>query len=257
MSQSVSHQKFVILVGANVHQRASICHAARGEALHIEPVGTFAELRPRDFSSVDVLLVWDEGERIEELREQLSILGCWSPIVAICENPSAFQIVRAIRSGAFDYVDWAGDFNAVRKAVFAAYEAKGRMLPQRQRQIEARNRLQTLTRRERQVLIAMSQGMTNKQIGLLLRVSSWTVEIHQAKMMTKIGANHSADAVRVAIEASLTADWFHRDKWMAPWSLDDLVLPDTDCFSDVSTVSRSRDDHSQMREFCGATVALA
>ena len=59
------------------------------------------------------------------------------------------------------------------------------------------------TGREREVLGGVANGLSNELIAKQLGISSRTVEIHRANMLDKIGANHTSDAIRLAIEASL------------------------------------------------------
>ena len=60
-----------------------------------------------------------------------------------------------------------------------------------------------LSKRERQVLELLARGSSNKLIARELSISPRTVEIHRANMLNKIGANHTSEAIRIAIEASL------------------------------------------------------
>ena len=60
-----------------------------------------------------------------------------------------------------------------------------------------------LTPREREVLTGMAAGHSNRSIAEHLSISPRTVEIHRANMLTKIGATHTSDAIRIAIEAAL------------------------------------------------------
>src|SRR6187402_567107 len=84
---------FVILIGGSAQQRASICHAASNDKVHIEPVAAPGGLNLRDLTAADVLLAWDHGETIGDLKAQLAIIGIWSPIVAIAERPSTARVV--------------------------------------------------------------------------------------------------------------------------------------------------------------------
>jgi len=69
--------------------------------------------------------------------------------------------------------------------------------------IEARSRIENLSTREREVLDWLAQGSSNKAIARELQISPRTVEIHRANMMSKLGASHAADAVRLRLEAEL------------------------------------------------------
>ena len=151
-----TRRPFVILIGGNASQRASIYYAGKSELMYVEPVSGAGELGLRDLTRADVLLAWNEHDIIEELKCHLAIAAHWCPIVAVSENPSVAQVVRAMKAGAIDYVDWRGDFAEVREAVAVAYELKCKLLPQKERQMEVRRRLRELTPRELEVLTAMS-----------------------------------------------------------------------------------------------------
>jgi DNA-binding NarL/FixJ family response regulator len=71
------------------------------------------------------------------------------------------------------------------------------------REAVARSRVERLTRREREVLAGVAGGLSNRLIGEKLNISPRTVEIHRANMLNKMGANHTSEAIRIAIEASL------------------------------------------------------
>jgi len=63
--------------------------------------------------------------------------------------------------------------------------------------------VQKLTRREREVLAGVAAGLSNRLIGEKLAISPRTVEIHRANMLNKMGASHTSEAIRIAIEAAL------------------------------------------------------
>ena len=60
-----------------------------------------------------------------------------------------------------------------------------------------------LTKRESDVLNGLAAGLANKVLAYRLGLSVRTVEMHRANMMTKLGAHHAAEAVRLRIEARL------------------------------------------------------
>jgi DNA-binding NarL/FixJ family response regulator len=53
------------------------------------------------------------------------------------------------------------------------------------------------------VLAGVAGGLSNRLIGERLSISPRTVEIHRANMLNKMGASHTSEAIRIAIEASL------------------------------------------------------
>jgi two-component system, LuxR family, response regulator FixJ len=66
-------------------------------------------------------------------------------------------------------------------------------------------RLETLTPRERDVLHGLVNGLPNKTIGYDLGISSRTVEIHRAHLMTKLEVRSLAEALRIAFAAGWSA----------------------------------------------------
>lgn len=56
-----------------------------------------------------------------------------------------------------------------------------------------------LTRREGQVLVLVVAGLTSRQIGETLGISARTVELHRARITTKLKARNIAELVRIAL----------------------------------------------------------
>ena len=73
--------------------------------------------------------------------------------------------------------------------------------------VEARQPHRQLSTREREVLEWLAQGSSNKSIARELEISPRTVEIHRANMMNKLGAAHTAEAVRLQVEAGSSLAW--------------------------------------------------
>ena len=63
--------------------------------------------------------------------------------------------------------------------------------------------LPALTKREKEILKLISEGMTNNQIAEKLFISSLTVDSHRKNLLTKLHANNTASLVRLAIESRL------------------------------------------------------
>lgn len=65
----------------------------------------------------------------------------------------------------------------------------------------ARAQIEGLTRRQRQILEALSKGRLNKQIAWELSLTERTVKMHRAAMLRALGVRSVAEAIRIAIEA--------------------------------------------------------
>jgi FixJ family two-component response regulator len=72
--------------------------------------------------------------------------------------------------------------------------------------LQLRNRFETLTPRERQVLALVVTGLLNKQIAGELGTTDLTVKAHRGRVMRKMGAGSLADLVRMAGKLKISPD---------------------------------------------------
>jgi RNA polymerase sigma factor (sigma-70 family) len=76
------------------------------------------------------------------------------------------------------------------------------------REIEAeqlRTRLESLTNREREVMLLVAEGLTNREIGERLEISPRTVETHRERVMSKLRVRSVAELTRFVVEHGLDA----------------------------------------------------
>lgn len=200
----MERRRTIAVVDSNFRRRATMSHSLAASAIHVEPFETIDELAscwPR----ADAIVIEDRDEAIAELVTQMSECGNWLPLIAFAEHPSTERIVRAVLSGAVDYLDWPCDPAHVIGALIGVESTGTALGSLKLREARARSRVQRLTRREREVLAGIAGGLSNRLIGEQLEISPRTVEIHRANMLTKMGAQHTSEAIRIAIEASLVA----------------------------------------------------
>jgi FixJ family two-component response regulator len=156
-----------------------------------------------------LILVHDADDTIAQLTEQLVRSGNWLAVVAFSEKPTPKQIVNAILGGAIDYVAWPFDEAELSATLEGAQERAESVGNAKLREAVARGRIERLTRREREVLSGVASGHSNRSIAEQLAISPRTVEIHRANMLHKMGASHTSEAIRIAIEASLVGSTSH------------------------------------------------
>jgi len=135
-----------------------------------------------------------------ELQAELNRRGAIIPVVFISGHGDIPMAVEAIQHGAFDFLQKPfGDqdlLDRVQRALAADGENR-KLLTQREL---LRERFESLTPREREVLALVTQGKANKVMAGDLGVSQRTVEIHRARVMEKMGANSLAQLVRMTID---------------------------------------------------------
>jgi len=194
----------IVLIDSNFRRRAAISHSLAGTDIHVEPFESIEEMARRWPQSA-LILVGDEDDMVQELFAAMSESGHWLPVIAYAEAPSIPRVVRAVLAGALDYLDWPIGETEARRMLAVAETGGSGIGGARLREAMARSRVQKLTRREREVLAGVANGLSNRRIGERLEISPRTVEIHRANMLNKMGASHTSEAIRIAIEASLVA----------------------------------------------------
>jgi len=71
------------------------------------------------------------------------------------------------------------------------------------RALKAKELVSTLTPRQREVLELLIRGLRNKQIAGLLGIDEKTVKMHRARLLDRLNAPTSADAIRIGVEAGI------------------------------------------------------
>jgi len=192
----------VVLIDSDSRRRAAISHKLAGSGLHIEPFETVEELE-RHWPRATMALVHDHGDTLGEVVRIVAGKGEWLPVVGFAESPAPSRIVEAILAGAVDYLVWPIEAEGMMASLAKVRERARTLGNARIRAAAARGRVERLTRREREVLAGVAGGLSNRRIGEKLAISPRTVEIHRANMLNKMGANHTSEAIRIAIEAAV------------------------------------------------------
>ncbi|HET9628282.1 MAG TPA: LuxR C-terminal-related transcriptional regulator [Novosphingobium sp.] len=192
----------LLLVDSDIRRRAAISHCLSGSGLHVEPFEDARELYSR-WPGDGVLLVHDQDDVISRLIAHMSQTGDWLPIIGFAEKAATRRIVEAVLQGAVDYLVWPFEETQLIESMALAESRAQSVSGARLREAIARSRVERLTRREREVLAGVAGGLSNRLIGEKLNISPRTVEIHRANMLNKMGATHTSEAIRIAIEASL------------------------------------------------------
>ena len=138
-----------------------------------------------------------------ELLHLLHEMGKGLPVIVMTGHGDVPLAVKAMRLGAFDFVEKPFDdeimIDAVRSALSSAAS-----VPSSTGGNEMNSRIASLSRRERQVLAGLVEGQTNKEIARKFDLSPRTVEVYRAKLMTKMQANNISELVRFAVRAGVT-----------------------------------------------------
>jgi two-component system response regulator FixJ len=137
-----------------------------------------------------------------ELQSYLSRQEIQLPVIIITGHGDVAMAVRAMKSGAMDFIEKPFDDENLLRSIRNAldYDQKRRSLQAERAEVAAR--LAELTPREHEVMDMVTEGRSNREIATALGVSAKTVEAHRARVMDKMRAGSLAELVRMALLAS-------------------------------------------------------
>lgn len=135
-----------------------------------------------------------------ELQQQLNLRGAVIPVIFITGHGDIPMAVEAMQQGAFDFLQKPFRDQDLIDRIQRALERDARNRAALDQHARIRERLDSLTPREREVLALMTRGRPNKIMAAELGVSQRTVEIHRARVMEKSGAASLAQLVRMVMD---------------------------------------------------------
>ncbi len=138
-----------------------------------------------------------------EVQARLNRLRVNLPVIVMTGHGDVPSAVRAMKAGAVDFLEKPFDDETLLNAIGGAFAKASRLIGGDREAVRAAQRIATLSPREREVLDALLAGRPNKIIAFDLNISVRTVEVHRARMMERLGTKQFADAIRLAVMATL------------------------------------------------------
>jgi FixJ family two-component response regulator len=139
-----------------------------------------------------------------ELQRQLSAAQDPIPIIFITGHGDITMSVRAIKAGAVEFLPKPFRDQDLLDAIQAAIDRDRERWEAESQVRTLRDRYETLTPRERQVMATVLTGQLNKQISAVIGTSESTVKAHRMHVMQKMGAASVVDLIRMADMLGIT-----------------------------------------------------
>lgn len=200
----MSDDPILHIVGGSSRSRAEQARLGFELGCHCETYAHIAEFMERPPEDGIVLARDDPAEGgASKVLELLAEAGRWLPVIATAPRPRPLSVVEAVKAGVLDYIALPMKPERLAQSVKRISREADAYARARRRILEARNRIASLSPREREVLDWLAEGCSSKAIARKLNISPRTVENHRANLMTKLETDRTAQAVKLQLEAHL------------------------------------------------------
>ena len=208
----------VLVADDHMIVRTGIRHVLEGQA-EFEVVGEAAsgeealELTPRLKPDVVLLDISMPGPSGLQVTERLRAISPGTRVLILSMYDNAEYVLQSVRAGAHGYLLKDTAATELRDAVRTVCRGESYFSPPVATRLtaavrgeEAHSGLEQLTGREREVLLGIARGQTNKEIAGELGISYRTVEVHRARIMDKTQARSFSELVRLALDTDFTSE---------------------------------------------------
>jgi RNA polymerase sigma factor (sigma-70 family) len=193
-------QPIVFIVDDDASVREALKSLIRSVGLDVELFGSateFLETQRPDAPSCLVLDVRLPGISGLDLQHRLADANVHIPIIIITGHGDIPMSVRAMKAGAIEFLTKPFRDQDLLDAIQVALE-RNRTRRQREAEIAVlRERFESLSPRERDVVTKVVSGMLNKQIADEIGIAENTVKVHRSRAMEKMQAQSLADLVKM------------------------------------------------------------
>jgi FixJ family two-component response regulator len=194
-------QPVVFIVDDDASVRAAVEDLLRSVGLAVRAYGSTQEFLQSKLPDVPGCLVLDvrmPGQSGLEFQRTLTTTGIHLPIIFISGHGDIPMSVRAIKSGAIEFLTKPLHEQELLDAIQSGIERDRARRESAKALTELQTRFDSLTAREREVLELVITGQLNKQIAAQLELSEATVKVHRSQIMHKMRARSLVELVRMA-----------------------------------------------------------
>ena len=181
--------------------RDSVGRLLRSVGLHTQQFSSVSDFLNADLSDGPTCLVLDirmPGGSGLELQRDLAAANRQVPIIFITAHGDIPMTVQAMKGGAIEFLTKPFRDQDLLDAVEAGL-ARDRARRESDRALRGlRQRFETLSSREREVMVRVTAGRLNKQIANDIGVAESTVKVHRSHLMRKMKARSLPELSRMA-----------------------------------------------------------
>jgi len=196
----MSQAPVVFVVDDDPSVRSSLKFLISSVGLQVESFDSADALLQRELPDAPSCLVLDvrlRGLSGLDFQRELAARNCHMPIIFITGHGDIPMSVRAMKAGAIEFLTKPFRDQDLLDAVRIAL-AKDRERCERKKEVsDLKERFNSLTPREQEVISMVVSGMLNKQIADQLGTAENTVKVHRSRAMEKMHAQSVAELVKM------------------------------------------------------------
>jgi FixJ family two-component response regulator len=191
----------VLIVDDDAEFRDSVGRLLRTVGLHTQQFSSVSDFFEADLSDGPTCLVLDvrmPGRSGLELQRDLAAANRQMPIIFITAHADVPMTVQAMKGGAIEFLTKPFRDQDLLDAVDAGL-ARDRARRESEKTLVAlRQRFDTLSSREREIMVQVTAGRLNKQIANDISIAESTVKVHRSNLMKKMKARSLPELSRMA-----------------------------------------------------------
>jgi two-component system, LuxR family, response regulator FixJ len=132
-----------------------------------------------------------------ELQKKLNEFKQAPPIIFITGHGEVPLAVEAVKAGAVDFIQKPYHEQSLLNSINKALQLDKELRQADAEQNDLETIMEKLTKRELEVVKLLAEGHSNKEVALILDISTRTAEVHRKNIMQKLELNSASDLLKL------------------------------------------------------------